>query len=131
MLTDNDVDFMRSSQESIRSKREKLVKVYSEVESGEHPISGELIIDKRTDEMPAVVTEVSVRTSLDRRLDDGIEIRTGDILVDILLKDVPEGVSNNDMLSLKYDGEDYTVLAADKLGLAGFNRIEIIGRLSK
>jgi|SRR5699024_2121577 len=131
MLSEGDVDFIRTSREQIRTRRTKLVKVYSEVETGEHPVSGEVIIEKRTDEISAVITEVSVKTSIDRYMDEGVEILTGDIIVDISMKDVPEGVTNDDMLSVKYDGDDYKVLAADKLGLGGYNRIEILGRLIK
>jgi len=131
LLTANDVGFIQQSRKEIRTLRTVPVILIGDIVLGEHPITKEPIVEPFEHEVTAIVTEVSVRTSLDRRMDDGIEIRTGDILVDISIDEMPEGVTNDDLISLNYDGKDYTVLAADKIGLGGYNRIEIIGRLTK
>lgn len=130
MLTDGDKEFILQARSEMQANRFKDITIYGETVTGYHPITKEPIIETvKFDSIPAVVSEVSVRTSLDRRMDNGIEIRTGDILVDIDIDTMP--MSNDDVLTLDYDGKNYTALAADKLGLGGYNRIEIIGRLTK
>lgn len=131
MLTNKDIELIRSTREDVRGNRTIPIILYSEIENGKHPISGEPIIDSREDSVDAIVSEVSVRTSLDRRMENGIEIFTGDILIDVSLEDMPEGVTGDDVVKVKYVEKDYTVLAADYIGLGGFNRVEFIGRLTK
>src|SRR5690625_3446685 len=126
-----DIDYIRSSRKEIRTHRTKEVTLYSESIVGRNPVNNEPIIEKSTDDVDAVVTEVSVRPSLDRRMEDGFEIRTGDIIVDINIDDMPSGITGDDVITLDYDDKNYMVMAADKLGLGGYNRVEIIGRLSK
>lgn len=129
MLTDDDKKFILNARNEMQKNRYKQVKLYGEIVTGKHPITKEPIIKPVEFELPAVVSEVSVRTSLDRRMDNGIEIHTGDILVDIDIDIMP--MSNDEVITLDYDDKNYTVLAADKLGLGGYNRVEIIGRLTK
>src|SRR5699024_3614020 len=105
-----------------------LVDIHGEIVIEKHPVTGEEMVEEYSHEMDAVVTEVSVRTSVDRYRNDGIEIRTGDIIVDLSLIDVPEGVTSETILSVGYNGLNYTVVASDNLGLGGYNRIEVIGR---
>lgn len=129
MLTKKDIEYIQQTREEMQKNRFKPVVVIGEIEDGYHPITKEPILETIEYEVRAVVSEVSVRTSLDRRMDNGIEIRTGDIIVDIDIDDMP--MSNDEAQYVDYDGKEYTVLAADKLGLGGYNRVEIIGRLTK
>lgn len=128
MLSNRDIEFMRKSREEIRSKRTYEVILYGETVTGKHPVTGEEIIDKFSHEVDAVVMEVSVRTAVDRYRHDGIEVRAGDIVIDISLKDVPDEITSESVTSLKYKEIDYTVVASADLGLGGYNRIEVVGR---
>jgi len=128
MLSKQDVDFIQTAREEIRINRMHLVDIHGEIVIEKHPVTGEEMVEEYSHEMDAVVTEVSVRTSVDRYRNDGIEIRTGDIIVDLSLIDVPEGVTSETILSVGYNGLNYTVVASDNLGLGGYNRIEVIGR---
>lgn len=128
MLSKQDVELIRSTREEVRNNRMHEITIYGVNITGKHPITGEPIDEPYEEIVNAVVTEVSVRTSVERYRHDGIEIRTGDIIVDISLDDMPEDITEESVEKIVYDDIEHTVVAADKLGLGGFNRVEIIGR---
>lgn len=127
-LTDKDVEFIRESREEIRDNRMYDIKIYGEDIVKNHPVTGEPTDEPYEKIVPAVVTRVSVRTAVDRKFNEGIEIESGDIIVDISLKDMPEDIDEDTIEKVKYDDQDFIVITTAKLGLAEFNRIEIIGR---
>lgn len=131
MLTDKDIRFIKSVREEIRTNRTREITVRGTNFVGEDPMTGEKVDEPFEEEIGAVVTEVSVRTSVDRYLDAGIEIRTGDIIVDISIGDLPEEITSESIEDLDYDGKTYVVIASDKLGLGDYNRVEVIGRREK
>lgn len=128
MLTDKDVQLIRDSRKQIRGHREKPVIITGKQITGRNPITGEKIEADVDVPVNAVVTEVSVRTAVDRYLSEGIEVLTGDIIVDVNIEDTD--FREDDVVSMTYDGSTYTVVAAARLGLGGYNRMEFIGRLT-
>lgn len=131
MLTDKDITFIKSVREEIRTNRRNVVLVKGENIASKDPITGEVVEEPFEENVKAVVTVVSVRTSVDRYLESGIEIISGDVIVDITLEDMPEGVDEENIDEFVYEDVKYKVIASAKLGLGEFNRVEVIGRREK
>lgn len=131
MLTDKDITFIKSVREEIRTNRRNDVLVKGENIVSNDPITGEVVEEPFEENVKAVVTVVSVRTAVDRYLDSGIEVISGDVIVDITLEDMPEGVDEESIDEFVYEDVKYKVIASAKLGLGGFNRVEVIGRREK
>lgn len=129
MLTDKDIEIIKEARDEIQRNRYVPVTVIGELISGKHPITGEPIKKPVRQDLPAIVSEVSVRTALDRRLHGGIKMFTGDIIADIDIDLLT--LDNDDIHFIDYDDKNYTVLAAVKIGLGEYNRVEIIGRLTE
>lgn len=128
MLTKDDIKFIKNVREDVRENRKYGITIKGEYIAEENPITGELIEEPYEEEIEAVITEVSVRTSVDRYLDSGIEVRTGDVIIDISIGDMPDEIDNKTIKGFDYDGKSFTVISSDKLGLGGYNRVEVIGR---
>lgn len=130
MLVDKDIEYMRSSREEIREKRTRKIKITGRELLHYNPITDEKEYGEIEYTVDAVISEVSVRTSVDRYMEQGIEIFTGDLIVDISLIDMPE-LENEDIKYITHRDVKYTAITADTLGLGEDNRVEIIGRRTK
>lgn len=131
MLSDRDISYIKSVREEIRENRRTDVLVEGKNITDNDPITGETVEEPFEEVIRAVVTVVSVRTSVDRYLESGIEIVSGDVIVDISLDDLPEDVDEANIDGFSYDSVKYKVVASAKLGLGGYNRVEAIGRREK
>lgn len=131
MLTKGDIDFIKSVREEIRINRKKNVVITGTNIVGSNPITGEIINNPFSEEVEAVVTEVSVRTAVDRYLNEGVEVRTGDIIVDISLIDLPSDITDESIDNVIHGGKSYKVITSDYLGMGEDNRLEVIGRREK
>lgn len=128
MLTESDIDFIHAARDEILTHRERPVDVIY-FEETRDPITGEIIgKQERTRQVNAVVTEItSTLAGDDRRMIGGIIIEQGDIKVDVkieLIEDIAKKLTR-----IKYDGNDYEILADGKKGIGRRNRYEFIGRL--
>lgn len=126
MLNDYDIEFMRQTRSEIIANRTSKIDVkYSDVTERD-PFTGEPIGELEvTRQVDAVVTEIS--TGVDREINGGIEVQTGDLNVSIsidLIADIADNIT-----AILYDGKDYEILAIDKKGIGVDNRYEIIARL--
>lgn len=130
MLVDKDIEYMRSSREEIREKRTRKIKITGRELLHYNPITDEKEYGEIEYTVDAVISEVSVRTSVDRYMEQGIEIFTGDLIVDVSLIDMPE-LENEDIKYITHRDVKYTAITADTLGLGEDNRVEIIGRRTK
>lgn len=128
MLSESDIDLIRSTREEVRKNRTLTVTLVGENIIEKNPITGEEVVVPFEEDVVAVVTEISVRTAVDRYLNEGIEVRTGDIIVDISYEDIPGNINNESLSDIVYGGLVYTVVSTDSLGLGGYNRVEVIGR---
>lgn len=126
MLNDYDIEYMRQTRSEIIANRTTKINVkYSDVTERD-PFTGEPIGESEvTRQVDAVVTEIS--TGVDRDLDGGIEVQTGDLNVSIsidLIADIADKIT-----AILYDSKNYEILALDKKGIGIDNRYEIIARL--
>ena len=130
MLTLSDIEFMRNTRKEVVALRQQPIILYYEIEGELDPITnepiGDEIVEIHTD---AVVTEISstAQSAFERLLNDGVLVEKGDIWfsVDVdVINDIIEQIT-----SVKYDGRDYEIMAADKKGIGERNRVEFVGRL--
>lgn len=128
MLSKKDIELIVSTREDVRKLRTKDIYLYGSATTGRHPVTKEPIVVEIEYPLKAVVTEVSLRTSVDRYRHLGVEILTGDVIIDISYQDVPDGLTTDEMEYVKHDDLRFTVLSAVKLGLGGVNRVVILGR---
>jgi hypothetical protein len=126
MLNDYDIEFMRQTRSEVIANRTSKINVkYSDVTERD-PFTGEPIGESEvTRQVDAVVTEIS--TGVDRDLDGGIEVQTGNLNVSISLEQIADIADK--ITAILYDGKDYEILAIDKKGIGVDNRYEIIARL--
>lgn len=129
MLTEADIEFMKRNRAEITANRTHDITVYYAGEVAYDPITGEPIGEVPGERVVAsVVTEISSTASAnsERGLINGIIIETGDIWFSISL-DLIEDIATT-ITQVKYDDEEYEVLAKDKKGIGQRNRIEFLGR---
>lgn len=126
MLNDYDIEFMRQSRsEIIANRTSKIIVKYSDVTERD-PFTGEPVGETEvTRQVDAVVTEIS--TGVDREINGGIEVQTGDLNVSISLEKIADIADKITVIS--YDEKDYEILAVDKKGIGVRNRFEILARL--
>lgn len=136
MLNSNDIKFMTDAQAEIRGNRETEVTLLTEEPGGRHPITNEPIDSVPKEyEIIAVVTIITnstgsgVSSGVNIKLANGIEVVTGDIVVDMLLSDFDDlGISVDDITKVFYDDIPYKILSFGKLGIGEKKRLEITGR---
>ena len=126
MLNDYDIEFMRQTRsEIIANRTSKIIVKYSDVTERD-PFTGEPVGETEVPrQVDAVVTEIS--TGVDRDLDGGIEVQTGDLTISISLEKIADIADKITVIS--YDEKDYEILAVDKKGIGVRNRFEILARL--
>lgn len=128
MLNEADIEFMKATRKEIVRNRQAQVIIKYPGEVVYDDISGEIIGgDPLSREVLSVVTEISSVSVMERVLINGVEVERGDVKVDISYELIDDILTEID--EVLYDGNKYVVLALDKKGIGGFNRIEIIARL--
>lgn len=129
MLSQSDIDFIKGTRKEITQNRTMNITLIGEVETGENPITKEPIVEEVTENIDAVVTEITSAVNLDRDLINGVEVEEGDLWVDVDLDDLT-ALTSKDIKSLRYLDDDYTVMATDLVGLGELNRVTMVGRLT-
>ena len=128
MLNEADIEFMKSTRKELVRNRQAQVIIKYPGEVVIDDISGEVIGGETLSrEVLSVVTEISSAAAIERVLINGVEVERGDVKVDISYELIDDIVTEID--EVRYDDRDYAVLASDKKGIGGFNRIEVIARL--
>lgn len=128
MLNEADIEFIKTARKEIVRNRQAQVIIKYPGEVVYDDISGEVIGgEPLSREVLSVVTEISSAAVMERVLVNGVEVERGDVKVDISYGLISDIVSKID--GLRYDERDYAVLASDKKGIGGPNRIEVIARL--
>lgn len=132
MLTKADLDFIKDSHDEIRTLREESITLNIRAKTGSHPVTDEPIYDVTDDIVSAVVTKVTSTVSASgnntNEINEGIKVVTGDIIVDVNLRDFPEGKEPKDVNTFEYNEITYKVITFGKLGLGESNRVEMLGR---
>lgn len=131
MLSKDDLDFMRSSQKEIRLNREREIDlIFKEVVSV-HPVTKEEITEDVIIPVEAIITVVTSSTTLvgsTKKLADGVEIISGDVIVDIDIDKFPEDRNYEKVNAFNYEGVKYIVKSFGRLGISYPSRIELVGR---
>lgn len=128
MISKEDMKYMRDSQRSIRKERTNPVILKYTIVTGLDPVTDEEVTKKVEYEVDAVVTVISVRTAVERYMEQGIKLVTGDIVIDVDIDDMPPGVIGEDIEYIEYDDINYVVVSNSKLGLTEYKRNEFVVR---
>lgn len=126
MLNASDIEFMRQTRSELTANRTSTIIVkYMDVTERD-PFTGEPTVESDvTRQVDAVVTEIS--TGVDREINGGIEVQTGDLNVSIPIEQIADIADK--ITAISYDKKDYEILAMDKKGIGVRNRFEILARL--
>ena len=130
MLNDADIEFIRGNREEMTHNRQTLITIAYESAGTVDEITGEETGgDTVKRDVMSVVTEISssAGSNHERILIDGVAVEKGDVWLSIAYGLIADIASKFDRIY--YDGEWYAVMASDKKGLGGTNRVEVIGRL--
>ncbi|MDQ0270725.1 hypothetical protein [Cytobacillus purgationiresistens] len=130
MITPEDIAFMKQTRKEIVAGRVIDVVLTYEPEGERDPITNEPIGGgEHLLPTKAVVTEVSsmAQSSFERLLDAGILVEKGDIWASVDIDEIADVF--NSLVRIKYDGQEYEVMAKDKKGIGERNRAEFVGRL--
>lgn len=127
MLNENDIEYMRQSQDEIYVLRQRPISVIY-VNKTYDDITGEFIGEAETvRDVNAVITEISTRSKDgSRRLINGVEVEQGDLKIDIkieLIDDIKDAITR-----AEFDEKKYELLGGDHKGIGVRNRVEYIGR---
>ena len=127
MLNENDIEYMRQSQDEIYVLRQRPISVIY-VNKTYDDITGEFIGEAETvRDVNAVITEISTRSKDGRRrLINGVEVEQGDLKIDIkieLIDDIKDAITR-----AEFDKKKYELLGGDRKGIGVRNRVEYIGR---
>ena len=127
MLNENDIEYMRQSQDEIYVLRQRPISVIY-VNKTYDDITGEFIGEAETmRDVNAVITEISTRSKDgSRRLINGVEVEQGDLKIDIkieLIDDIKDVITR-----AEFDEKKYELLGGDRKGIGVRNRVEYIGR---
>lgn len=130
MFTEEDRLLVRETRKELTAGRTKPITIEYKGAGTVDDITGEIIGGQpgRLDVM-AVVTEITsaAGTGIERILINGVEVEKGDIILSVdydLVADIVAKIER-----VVYDGKQYAVMALDKKGLGGYNRIEVLGRV--
>ncbi|MGG1594905.1 hypothetical protein [Terribacillus saccharophilus] len=130
MLSDKDIEFMKQADADIRINRTHSVLIgwTTELPGEKDSWTGEPTEVTEQDVTVAVDAVVTEITTEEHALESGIEVEEGDIIVDVRYEDLP--IKANDIEKVTYDGEEYTIIGADRRGIGAFVRVEMVGRLT-
>src|SRR5699024_11423787 len=114
----------------IRKLREHTIVLFTKSVNGVHPGSGEELIENKTyDGITAVVKVITLESRDSIYLKNSEKLRTGDVVIDISIGDLPNGVDYKDIVGFEYNDDNYTTITSYELGISEYNRIEVGGRL--
>lgn len=130
MLTKQDIEMIRDTRAEITDNRQTPITIAYEGAGTEDDITGEITGGETVKrDVMSVVTEISSAAGAnhERLLINGIAVEKGDVWLSIdfaLIADIADKIDK-----LRYDGVWYAVMASDKKGLGGPNRVEVLGRV--
>jgi|SRR5690625_1331838 len=128
MLNAGDIEFMRSSQDEIYTRRKRPLSVIY-TETIRDNITGQIIGREDVErEVYAVITELTTKKQNGGRyVEDGIEYEQGDAKFDVkieLIEDIADKITQ-----INHSEVNYEILGIDRKGIGERNRFEIIGRV--
>lgn len=127
MLTESDVAWIKANRKEITKNRTRRILIEGESKTGEHPITGEPVVEPIEKDVQALVTEITSAFKFDVGLVNGVEVEKGDLWVVIDLDEL-DGIAPSDIKKIEYLDEKYRILAADREGIGIHNRVTIVAR---
>ncbi|MBW3113490.1 hypothetical protein KYJ26_16675 [Bacillus sp. MCCB 382] len=124
MLTEQDIEFIKSNRSEILANRTEPVTLIHIVPGAEDPWTGESTGDTQSPEIVEVVwKEYSTVANGDRDVIGGVELMQNDIKVTI-----PSTATLGDVERIIRQGVAYELIAIDEKGLGDPNRYECVAR---
>jgi len=124
MLTPGDIQFIKDNRLDITANRTVTITAQRVTQSGEHPITRELIVTTEPVTFEVVLKEVDSLRSGERSTVEGIELQSNDVLVSFFAD-----ADLTDIAEFEYNGKTYRFIAVDERGIGRTNRFEVIARL--
>jgi hypothetical protein len=122
MLTESDVEWIKSNRSEITESRSESVTLVHTSVTGNDPYTDEPITETTTETVAVIWREIP-STGGDYDVIGGVELRKGDVKVtfdaDVILSDVTK---------ITRAGVDYTLVVADERGIGERNRYECVVR---
>lgn len=129
MLTKEDAEWIKQNRREITRNRTKAIDVIGETVIGNHPLTGEEIVEEVVESTEALVTEIVSAFKADMSMIQGFIVEEGDLWVDLGIDDFSIELSK--LKRIKYYGDYYTIMAKDRAGIGITNRVIIVARREK
>lgn len=123
MLSQNDIEWIKSNRAELTSGRTESITLIREVEIGADQYTGETIIDEVPESVSVIWKEVSTVANGERDVVNGVELQNGDVQVTF---DGSVGIEN--VKHIVRGGVEYSVVTVDEKGIGTVNRRECIAR---
>lgn len=131
MLSKSDVQWIKDNRDETTKNRTVDVSLIGSTQDGKHPVTGESVWEEFEKDTIALVTEIESAFKTDVGLDEGVLVENGDLWVTV---DIDDYVIDGERLDYRkvervgYDGDKYSILAADKGGIGVPNRVIMVAR---
>jgi hypothetical protein len=122
MLTAEDIAFIRANRAEILAGRTEPITYYRREQTGTNPITGEPIFQDTAATVDVVLKEFRSNDSR-REMVGGVELLEGDVRVTF-----PSDFDFDGVTHVEKDGVLYSIIAQDRRGLGGVNRVECVVR---
>lgn len=123
MLTQDDIDLIKSTHYEIETNRKEPVTLYRESVAGTDPYTGEPTISITTEEVNAVVRGFTGMVGGERLIVNGIAIQEGDVKLSLDIN-----ISLNGVNKVVIDSVEYYIYSVKPRGMGAYSRHEVILR---
>lgn len=123
MLSQSDIDWIKSNRAEVTESRTELVDLIRQVDGEADPYTGEVSTTEITETVSAVWKEYSTVANGDRDVIGGVELRQDDVKVTF-----DADVDLADVKTVMRGGVAFTIVSIDEKGIGGRNRLECVAR---
>jgi hypothetical protein len=123
MLSQDDVNWIKSNHAEITEGRTTTITLVRAVSGGSDPYTNEPINTEASENVSVVWKEVSTVANGERDVVNGIELQTGDVQVTF-----DDTVNLSDLIRIERAGQEFEIVTIDEKGIGAVNRLECIAR---
>lgn len=123
MLSQSDIEWIRSNRAEVTESRTELVDLIREVSAEPDPYTGESNATESRETVSAVWTEISTVSNGDRDVVNGVELQQDDVQITFDADVDLVGVE-----TVEREGVSFTIFAVDEKGIGTVNRRECFAR---
>lgn len=123
MLSQSDIDWIKSNRAEVTESRTELVDLIRQVAGEPDPYTGEANTSETRETVSAVWKEYSTVANGDRDVIGGVELRQDDVKVTFDADVDLVGVN-----AVERQGVAFTIVSIDEKGIGGRNRLECVAR---